>query len=105
MNPGRVNIVTKSSRLPSYCDDASFLAKRCIQLFKDTKINYGDVRGMGVQMEMLNNQSQSTTKKTKHTPTALGAVQSSGKFLCLCKFSNYPCSHSDEANKFLSCWQ
>lgn len=69
MNPGRVNFVTKSSRFSSFTDDANFLAKRAIQLFKDSGISPTDVRGMGLQMESLDNQTSISTKeKKKNSP-------------------------------------
>ena len=66
MNPGRVNIITRSSRLSDFTNSPTLIGKRAFQLFQDLNIVPSDVRGVGIQIEDLNNQTKS--KKISTSP-------------------------------------
>ena len=63
MNPGKVKILTKSSKLPQCTDDAKVIGLEAIKLFYAFQINPSDVRGMGINIDNLTDGNEEKSEK------------------------------------------
>jgi hypothetical protein len=66
MNPGKVSVINRSVRLPTFTDNFEEINRRVYQLFRDQDIDPCDVRGMGISVDLLNNQEKSGISPKKN---------------------------------------
>lgn len=91
MNPGKISQITRSARLADFTDDFELLSKRAFQLFKETEITVEDIRGIGLQIDMLNNGTTEQTSPNKGTSKVAKTEQSpsptkGSKLFCILSF-------------------